>query len=228
VEKPRVISLDLPARLTLRSVPIRFVRIDPRTFSIRTSEGATLEFKVTRPFLVGTTEITQSEFEAVMRSNPSKIKSRTVQKRGGMSRMSPFQAVPNMIEQEEPLPLNPVENVTWAMAMEFCRKLEAKEKAMAKLPDSAVLRLPTEAEWWAAATGASAALGERFEWFSDKGKGHRALTADAKDDLVYDLFGNVAEWCVDAWSDALPPNGAVDFVTVVNSFPLAPAAEGAY
>jgi formylglycine-generating enzyme required for sulfatase activity len=160
-----------------------------------------------------------------MRSNPSKIKSRTVQKRGGMS---PFQAVPNMIEQEEPLPLNPVENVTWAMAMEFCRKLEAKEKAMAKLPDSAVLRLPTEAEWWAAATGASAALGERFEWFSDKGKGHRALTADAKDDLVYDLFGNVAEWCVDAWSDALPPNGAVDFVTVVNSFPLAPAAEGAY
>ena len=34
---------------------------------------------------------------------------------------------------------------------------------------------------------------------------------------MQDLFGNVAEWCLDAWNESPPPRGAIDMVTVDKS-----------
>ena len=132
---------------------------------------------------------------------------------------------PTSVDQFDPLLNNPVENITWEMAMEFCQELTSREKAKGKLPDRTEYRLPTEAEWWALATSPSAALpasaDDALGWFLENGKGqHRAVTVQPADDRVYELFGNVAEWCLDAWTDKLPENGASDPLTIDESMKI--------
>src|SRR6185503_2309513 len=108
-----------------------------------------------------------------------------------------------MVAKEEPLPNNPVENVTWEEARSFGEELTKRSKAereKANLPERVEFRLPTDGEWWAAATSSSAALskspGDGLEWFQKEQ--HKARNVPVRDDRVYDLFGNVAEWCFDA------------------------------
>jgi len=64
-------------------------------------------------------EVTQRDFEQIMKSNPSKSKGDN----------------------------HPVENVTWEEAGEFCKKLTQKEQAVGKLPKTFYYTLPTEEQW---------------------------------------------------------------------------------
>ena len=67
--------------------------------------------KITKPFYMGVYVVTQAQYEAVMGVNPSYFKGEN----------------------------NPVEQVSWNDAVEFCKKLSAKT--------GQTVRLPTEAEW---------------------------------------------------------------------------------
>src|SRR5204862_8141450 len=68
---------------------------------------------------VGKCEVRQAEYEKVTGSNPSKI-----------------------VDADQP-----VENVSWQEAAEFCRKLSADEKAAGRMPTSFVYALPTQQQW---------------------------------------------------------------------------------
>jgi len=127
--------------------------------------------RITKAFYVGMTEVTQEQYERVMSRNPSSF-------RGD--------------------PQQPVENVSWEDAVEFCRKLTAKE--------GATYRLPTEAEWeYACRAGTNtqwycgdeeSAL-KNHAWYMGNAGGTTHAVAQKKPNawILYDVHGNVAEWC---------------------------------
>jgi formylglycine-generating enzyme required for sulfatase activity len=151
--------------------------------------------KVERAYRIGVHEVTQEEYEGVMGENPS----------------------------ESSGPRHPVEQVTYAEAEEFCRRLTEREQEAGRLGEDRRYRLPTEAEWvWAAIAGDKDTprgqpddldevgwhignAGKMIDWDRPGGKPAPAdragthpvglLRANAWG--LHDMLGNVAEWCQD-------------------------------
>ena len=127
-------------------------------------------------FFIGKYPITQKQWEAVMGNNPSFFKGDNL----------------------------PVENVSWHDAQEFIYLLnELTEKKY---------RLPTEAEWMYAARGGNESRGYKYcgsnnvsdvAWYEDNsdGKTHPVGTKQPNELSIYDMLGNVREWCNDLYDD---------------------------
>jgi len=142
---------------------------------------------LSRPFYLGVHEVTQAEYQRVMGRNPSRSKGVT----------------------------NPVEYVTWDEAVEFCRKLSVlpAEKAAGR-----VYRLPTESEWeYACRGGTTTAFSfgddedqlKDFAWYTSNSDNntHPVGQKSANPWGLYDMNGNVCQWCQDWYGDY--PGGAV-------------------
>jgi formylglycine-generating enzyme required for sulfatase activity len=136
--------------------------------------------RITRPFYLGATEVTQGQYRAVTGANPSN-----------------FQGSEDL----------PVENVSWEEAQAFCDKLNALEKQQL---GGAHYRLPTEAEWeYACRAGttmrfsfgdADASLSE-YAWFQANSGGKTHPVGQKRPNAwgLLDVHGNVWEWCGDGY-----------------------------
>jgi formylglycine-generating enzyme required for sulfatase activity len=133
------------------------------------------------PFLMGRYEVTQGEYRTIMNLNPSH-----------------FQGDPNQ----------PVEQVSWEDAKDFVRKLNAMEGGQ-------VYRLPTDAEWeYACLAGATNPYGfcrayhrlGQYAWYAENsgGKTHPVGQLRPSPWGLYDIHGNVWEWCEDWHGEHLP------------------------
>jgi formylglycine-generating enzyme required for sulfatase activity len=150
------------------------------------------EVTISRPFYMGQTEVTQEQYERVMGVNPSYYS-----KAGkGTKRVADLKTNDH-----------PVEQVRYDDAREFCRQLARKMD----LPEGSV-RLPTEAEWEYAARANSEtapALGEALSplaWYLKNAKDQTHPVAQKQPNAfhLFDMAGNVAEWCSDWFTETYP------------------------
>jgi formylglycine-generating enzyme required for sulfatase activity len=189
-ERVPAIRDALPAAVAMESITnsigIKLSKISAGTFTMVDRDNAP-EVTLTQPFYLGVTEVTNAQWRAVMGSVPSKCKDDDC----------------------------PVEQVSWKEAVSFCEKLSSlsAERAAGR-----VYRLPTEAEWeYACRAGTTTAysfgdddslLGD-FAWFEDNADDRIHPVGQKRSNAwgLYDMHGNVWEWCSDWYGDY--PDGAV-------------------
>ena len=188
---------------TVKGVAFKMIKVEGGTFSMgATSEQSSDAFDYEKPvhsvtlsdYYIGETEVTQELWQAVMGSNPSYFE-------GNDQR--------------------PVERVSWTDCQEFINKLNRLTGKK--------FRLPTEAEWEYAARGGKYSRGykysgsnnadevawywrnsgdeylsgdrNRYTIFANNCKTHPVKTKKANELGLYDMSGNVEEWCNDCYED---------------------------
>ena len=174
---------------TIDNVKFTMIPVDGGTFTMgATSEQGSDASYCEKPthsvtlssFYMGETEVTQALWRAVMGNNPSYY--------SGSNR--------------------PVESVSWNDCQEFIAKLN---QLCASQLDGRRFRLPTEAEWEYAARGGTKSKGYKYSgsntvgnvaWYVDNSSSSHTVGAKQPNELgLYDMSGNVWEWCSDWFSD---------------------------
>jgi formylglycine-generating enzyme required for sulfatase activity len=184
-----------PEKVIANPIGMTFVLIPPGTFLMGSPAGEKGRFDdeqqhqvtLTRPFYLQTTPVTQGQWREVMENNPARFPE------GGAD--------------------CPVETVSWDDAQEFVARLNRLEK-------TDTYRLPTEAEWeYACRAGSTTrfcfgdevAKLEDYAWYAGNsgGKTHPAGQKEPNAWGLYDMHGNVWEWCRD-WYGEYPAGPATD------------------
>ena len=172
--------------INVNGVKFQMVKIQGGTFQMgATSEQGSDAYDLEKPvhsvtlsdYYIGQTEVTQELWQAVMGSNPSYFT-------GDNQR--------------------PVESVSWDDCQEFIEKLNRLTGKN--------FRLPTEAEWEYAARGGNKSRGYKYSgsnnpdavaWYdvNSGNKTHPVAQKQSNELGLYDMSGNVYEWCQDWYGD---------------------------
>jgi formylglycine-generating enzyme required for sulfatase activity len=178
---------------------MRLFRVPPGSFPMGGSLGAGAPrdderahwVRLTRPYWISEREVTIEQYFRIMPRNPAVFDT----------------TVPHD-------PRVPVTRVSWDDAMKFCRKLSESE--------GKTYRLPTEAEWeYACRAGTNSAWAgdgnaDRMAWHQGNSSGlpHPTGTKGWNHWGLYDMHGNVAEWCLDQYVSDYPQTPDDPLVTL--------------
>ena len=198
------LKLDLRDGVSMELVLIpagKFIMGSPASeVGPESNEGPQHEVRISQPFYMGIFEVTQAQYRMVMDKNPSDPKDDN----------------------------HPVNDVDWHDAVEFCSKLSAKTGRN--------FRLPTEAEWeyaCRAGTQTRYSFGDNDAYLHKHGNycdisntsnwsWQDTLHDDRHDKTapvgsykpnafgLYDMHGNVLEWCSDSYAESYADAGSVD------------------
>ncbi|GMO26563.1 MAG: hypothetical protein Ta2B_06790 [Termitinemataceae bacterium] len=183
---------------------------------------------ISNDFYIGKTEVTQELFEYIMGTNPSRFNGNTkqpdpgeVQEKRPVEYVSWYDAITfccKLSIEEEKTPVYTIEGVDWDSLSYRDVPKATNENWNAVTMDITAngYRLPTEMEWmWAAMGGSTAdnSIGWQKEysgapngdigshvWYETT-KTHQVGKKTGNQLLIYDMSGNVAEWCFDWFGD---------------------------
>ena len=161
---------------------LSLIRVEHGVFTMSKNDGENAhnekehEAEIKKDFYIGETQVTQKQYLSLIDNNPSKFHGDQL----------------------------PVEQVMWFDAMRFCAKLN--EKGLA--PVGYHFTLPTETQWEYAARGGKASKGYKYSgsnnadevaWDMNNSSGitHEVKTKSPNELGIYDMSGNVWEWCLD-------------------------------
>jgi len=184
-------------------VPDSMVYIPPGTFLMGTpindpnktpNELTPFQVTLTQGFWISQFEVTQSDYQNLICTNPATFAS-------DLDR--------------------PIESMSWSNAMNYCSLLTERERQAGRLPTSYLYRLPTEAEWeYAARAGTTNGFSFGDDWSLLGGYGWYNGNSQSTTHLVgklppnpwglQDIHGNVFEWCWD-WIATAPSQPVTDF-----------------
>ncbi|MHC4168032.1 MAG: SUMF1/EgtB/PvdO family nonheme iron enzyme [Planctomycetota bacterium] len=204
-EKPvEAVSPPKPGDVVANSIGMKLVYIPPGSFMMGSSDKSAAQLakkygtgvwafarefpqhqvRISKGFWIGQTEVTQGQYKSVMNAQPWSGE--------------------DYVQEDVN---NPAVLMSWKDAMEFCRKLSQQE--------GKTYRLPTEAEWeYACRAGTTtrfsfgdsdSSIGD-YAWYASNtrsvGQGYAHSVAQKKPNPwgMYDMHGNVCEWCSD-WYD---------------------------
>lgn len=175
---------------TVNGVSFKMVAVDGGTFKMGATSEQQNPYANEKPvhnvtlssYYIGETEVTQALWKAVMGSNPSYFSGSN----------------------------NPVETVSYEDCITFINKLNSLLSG--QLPTGRKFRIPTEAEWEYAARGGNRSLGYQYSgsdnlgsvaWYSSNrdSKTHPVKQKQPNELGLYDMSGNVYEWCHDWYGD---------------------------
>ena len=201
------ISFLLPLKkLSANSPPLSLIWIEPGTFMMGSS-GEKCEYRhgyeepfqgtISDGFWLGKYPITQDQWQAVMKSNPS---------------------------QYQPCPNCPVENLNREEAISFCNQLNRLFSD--QLPLGYRFGLPTEMQWEYACRsgtqtkyyhGDDALTLSQVAWYDENSSGHPHPVGEKAPNAwgLYDMLGNVWEWC-DDFASPYPAEPTADWVGSMN------------
>jgi formylglycine-generating enzyme required for sulfatase activity len=184
--------------------PANMVFIPPGTFRMGSPTNEVDRFGDERPqtavtisrgYWMGKYEVTQGEYLSLMSTNPSSFPDDTNR---------------------------PVETVSWDDATAYCATLTQRERGAERIATNCVYRLPTEAEWEYACRGWTStrfSYGDdpgytnltSYAWYSDNSGGTTHPVGQKLPNPwgLYDMHGNVWEWCQD-WYGEYPGGVAID------------------
>lgn len=212
-------------RAVQTGAPTNMVFIPPGTFRMGSPtnevgrsewEGPQTAVTISRGFWMAKYELTQGEYLAVMGYNPSWFKGVRDGWDAGCGCYT---------NRDFGVDLNrPVEMVTWFDATNYCAALTLREREAGRIATNCAYRLPTEAEWEYACRAATSdrrfSYGDdpayssltNYAWYSANSgfMTHPVGQKLPNPWALYDMQGNVSEWCQDWWADSLPGGIAVD------------------
>lgn len=189
---------DASLTFTVNGITFKMLPVAGGTFTMgATSEQGSNAYDWEKPthsvtlssYYMGETEVTQALWQAVMGSNPSYFSGSNL----------------------------PVEQVSWNDCQQFITKLN---RLLAGQLNGRQFALPTEAQWEYAARGGKQSRGYKYSgsntiddvaWYDDNSgdKTHAVGTKQANELGLYDMSGNVWEWCQD-WYGSYGSNAQTD------------------
>lgn len=168
---------------------------------------------LTQPFWIGKTEITAGTFLYYLKSLNFKSKAERYTVDREINFSSKFCPINSHYRLRRGFTKqHPMSEISWRGAVQFCRWLNAKEQAAGRLPAGYEYRLPTEAEWeyccragvaTAFSFGNNTGKADQYAWYrSNSGRqSHKCGSKRPNSWGIYDMHGNVWEWCNDWYED---------------------------
>jgi formylglycine-generating enzyme required for sulfatase activity len=197
---PFILRWIPPGRFLMGSPPDEAGRWD--------AEGPQHEVRISQGFWLGEAPVTQAQWKVVTQGGQAK---RSVLERlFGQGRNAQLNMEPSRFLGPE----LPIEGVDWHDSRRFCELLTALMEA----PDLC-FHLPTEAQWeYACRAGTQSAFNdgsscaepegkdpalEKLGWFAENsgGQTHKVKQKEPNGWGLYDMHGNVLEWCADGWTE---------------------------
>ncbi|MBR6240448.1 MAG: SUMF1/EgtB/PvdO family nonheme iron enzyme [Lentisphaeria bacterium] len=173
--------------ISVKDEKIIVASVQPGSFTMIDSFDTAYDIKlrshnvnINQKYYIGITEVTQGLRDAVMGTNSSKKNT-------------------------------PVSGISWNDAQEFCKTLNTLTKGTR--PEGYVFSLPTDAQWEYAARGGALSKGykysgsdklEEIAWFSANSNliTHQVGTKAPNELGLFDMLGNVGEWCMDDYIES--------------------------